>query len=218
MDPEVGGFDDVTTVSLAGLPGAGKTTLCMELCNMGSNFLAFKAPPSSIAESKLLEPSEFVAFQCQRIKEFEALLKPIQRRNPGCIIVCDRGMEDILCYTHYVLQMKLGLDASVLSELLRGIQTNSRARACIFISAEKSVLDERERLRSKPSFGRGLTNLSEYWSFYQDWFLSRPWVISVVTDHLDIAGASECLAGVIRQALQERQLQSKIGSQAVELD
>lgn len=201
MDPEVGRFDDVATVALAGLPGAGKTTLCAELCNMDSNFKTFKASPVSFAEGKVLEPSEFVALQCQRIKEFGALLKPIRRSNPGCIIVCDRGMEDILCYTHFVLKVKLGIDTSGCSELLRGIP-NSRSRACIFLSTEKSVLDEREKHRSKPSFGRGLANRSEYWSFYQAWFLSRPWTIPVATDHLDIAGACEHLAGAIRRSLQ----------------
>jgi hypothetical protein len=201
MDPEVERFDDVATVSLAGLPCAGKTTFCTQLCNMDSNFKAFKAPSISFVEGTQLEPSKFVALQCQRIKEFGAFLKPIRRSNPSCIIVCDRGIEDILCYTHFVLKVKLGLDASSCSELLRGIP-NSRSRACIFLSTKKSVLDERENHRAKPSSGRGLANQSEYWSFYQAWFLSRPWIIPLVTDHLDIAGACEHLASVIRRNLQ----------------
>ena len=143
-----------------------------------------------------------MAFQCQIIKEFGALLKPIRRKNPDSIIICDRGVDDILCYTHFVLEVKLGLETAVCSELLRGIPTNSESRACIFLSAEKSVLVEREKQRFKPSFGRGLGNSNEYWSFYQAWFLSRPSVIPFVTDHLDIAGACEHLSGAIMKALQ----------------
>lgn len=160
-------------ISLAGPPASGKTTLCQLLGKSGEQFEQFVAPP--IPEVKLDTDSfeEFMDHQSDVASNFIRALRRAKIRSQSKFLICDRGLEDIICYSEYVAERNF---CRVRPESFPA-EVSLRSNYCLFLDVDQETLGRRHQARGKPTLGRGLKDPSDYWEFYRDWFLRRDGVI-----------------------------------------
>ncbi len=167
-------------VTISGLPASGKTTLCKALCNSHSSIAPFTGPNVPPYSLPAVDQKDFISSQQEKISIFLEVQRKAQVRNKVGLMVCDRGIQDFLCFTDYVLQNYFGLDLdSCLAVRAKLIPIKYQSDICIFLDVFSSTLEMRVEKRTKLSKGRGLKEYQRYWNFYREWFLAHPNVVQV---------------------------------------
>lgn len=164
-------------ISLAGPPASGKTTLCKMIISSGKNYQLFNAPPISNAK---LDPEAFRNFlvhQNEAASNFIKSIRKLKALSEKDFLICDRGIEDILCFSEYALRHVFGVN-----EVRKYLpKTNFQSDYCFYLDVDAGTLIERKNVRDKKDFGRGLGEKVPYWTFYRSWFLRRDKVIRLST-------------------------------------
>jgi dephospho-CoA kinase len=178
-------------ISIVGPPASGKTTLCEMLEKSNGQFELFEAPAISDAKAEPGAFRDFMRHQTERALTFSQAILRAKARSDRTLMLCDRGIEDIICFTEYMTKHVFDRE----SEVTFLAEIDFRSDCCVFLDVDEARLSRREQMRRKPSYGRGLTNSSEYWKFYREWFLQRERVLQIsIEDDAPEDTASRILA------------------------
>ncbi len=166
-------------VSLTGLPGVGKTTLCKLLSGLKDEVFFFVPPilfPFNLSNNKLID---FTNHQNKYIKTWSELLSNIKKKYNHKIIICDRGLEDINCFTDFILSSYFNIPLSNCKDFRKNNFGLFNSDICIYIKVNHNIRFNRCQNRNKKTLGRGLNCSNNYWKFYKKWYEMNNQIFSV---------------------------------------
>lgn len=188
-------------ITLAGLPSVGKSTVAQYMARMMENAVLLQRETSSPLEAPLWSLEAFLKYQQRWIARWLWIYrKQIKYKWKARIIVCDRGIEDAMCFTEYVVSSFFRdkvIDFTYLWE------NELSSDVVLYLNARRDVIEQRRVARRKKEFGRGLSKLGNYWTYYESWFKAKEETILVDSSDMTVAQTVKYIAMLLKEKLGE---------------
>lgn len=169
----------IKLVSLTGLPGVGKTTLCKLLSDLKDEVTFIEHP---VLQSFSLPNDRLIEFINHQKNYVNIWLEFLSNKIKICnheIIICDRGFEDINCFTDFVLTTNFKIPLNNCLSFRKNNLGLFTSDICIYIEVNQNIRSNRCQIRNKKTKGRGLNCSNDYWNFYKKWCKMNNQILSV---------------------------------------